>query len=257
MRDKKGWNNVLTFFDFWGFYISFVFFIPPKMSRLAKTSSTRFLLACLVFLGSCTFQKEKTQETEEKVLISKEEEYNQLLASGLQQLNNWTGYWKSQEPTFDVSGFRMSREIPYETLEWPEENFIRQDHPLYKYLEANPDGQGEVDIYSYKVVMPEEVGVSFNPDSEVIYFKSNGMRERLMFMGPSGGFEEAIWVSPDHLMVAGFFEEENGITPKIWIIIPEEHKYLTFQNPLHTTNYPKHGYLVKKLQNIDFSNGVN
>lgn len=257
MRDKKGWDNVLTFFDFWGFYISFVFFIKPKMSLLARLSTTRLLLGCLVFLGSCTFQKEKKEETQEKASISKEEEYSQLLASGLQQLTNWTRYWKTQEPSFDIAGFQISREIPYETLEWPEENFIQQEHPLFKYLVPNPDGQGVVDIYSYKVVRPEEAQVSFNPDSEVIYFKSNGMRERLMFMGPSGGFEEAIWVSPDHLMVAGFFEEENGITPKIWLIIPNEQKYLTFKHPLHTTNYPKTGYLTKKLQNIDFSNGAN
>jgi hypothetical protein len=257
LRDKKGWDNVLTFFDFWGFYISFVFFIPPQMSLLAKISSTRSVFIFMVFLGSCTFQKEKSEETDEETSVSKEEEYNQLLASGLQQLNNWTNYWKSQEPTFDVSGFEMSREIPYEALEWPEENFIQKDHPLHRYLVSNPEGQGEVDIYSYKVVMPEEAQVSFNPDSEVIYFKANGMRERLMFMGPSGGFEEAIWVSPNHLMVAGFFEEEGGITPKIWIIIPEEHRYLTFKHPLYTNNYSKTGYLVKKLQNIDFSNGVN
>jgi hypothetical protein len=256
LRDKKGWDNVLTFFDFWGFYISFVFFMSPKMSLSAKIFSSRFLFACLVFLGSCTFQKEKTEETVEKISISEEEELNQLLASGLQQLSNWTGYWKSQESTFDVAGFEMSKEIPFEALEWPEENFIQQDHPLHKYLVPNPDGHGVVDIYSYKVVMPEEAQVSFNPDSEVIYFKSNGMRERLMFMGPSGGFEEAIWVSPEHLMVTGFFEEEGGITPKIWIIMPDEHKYITFKHPLHISNYPKAGYLIKKLQNIDFSNGA-
>jgi hypothetical protein len=227
------------------------------MTSKAKISTTKFLLILLVFLGSCSFQKEKKEETEEKASISKEEEYNQLLASGLQQLDAWTKYWKSQEPTFDVAGFKIAGEIPYESLEWPEENFIQQDHPLYNYLISNPDGHGVVDIYSYKVVLPEETRVSFNPDSEVIYFKSTGMRERLMFMGPSGGFEEAIWISPDHLMVAGFFEEEEGITPKIWIIIPDEQKYLTFQHPLYSATYPKTGYLIKKLPNIDFSNGVN
>jgi hypothetical protein len=227
------------------------------MHRFSKSFLSRFSLGFLVFFASCTFQKEKTEESEEVKSVSEADEINQLLASGLQQLNNWTGYWKSQEPTFDVSAFQMGREIPYETLEWPEENFIQQEHPLYRYLVPNPEGLGVVDIYSYKVVRPEEAQVSFNPDSEVIYFKSNGMRERLMFMGPSGGFEDAIWVSSDHLMVAGFFEEEGGITPKIWIIMPNEHKYLTFKHPLYTTRYPKNGYLIKKLQNIDFSNGAN
>ncbi|MCR9014792.1 bifunctional isocitrate dehydrogenase kinase/phosphatase [Aquiflexum gelatinilyticum] len=227
------------------------------MRRFSKSLLNRFSLGFLVFFASCSFQKEKTEKTEEVSSVSEEEEINQLLASGLQQLDNWTGYWKSQVPTFDVSGFQIGREITYEPLEWPEDNFIKQDHPLYRYLVPNPEGHGVVDIYSYKVVRPEEAQVSFNPDSEVIYFKSNGMRERLMFMGPSGGFEDAIWVSPDHLMVAGFFEEEGGITPKIWIIMPNDHKYLTFKHPLYTSNYPKNGYLTKKLQNIDFSNGAN
>jgi hypothetical protein len=227
------------------------------MQRFSKSLFPLFFLVFLAFFDSCTFKKEKTEEIVEENPISKEEELNQLLASGLQQLTNWTRHWKTLEPDFNISGFQMSREIPYETLEWPEENFIQEGHPLYKYLIPNPEGHGVVDIYSYKVVRPEEAKVSFSPDSEVIYFKSNGMRERLMFMGPSGGFEEALWVSPDHLMVAGFFEEENGITPKIWIIIPNEHKYLTFKHSLHTTNYPKTGYLTKKLQNIDFSNGAN
>jgi hypothetical protein len=227
------------------------------MSLIARFSPSRFLIGYLILLGSCTSQNEKKEETAENNTISKEEEYGQLLASGLQQLGGWTQHWKAEEPAFDLAAFEMSREIPYEVLEWPEENFIQQDHPLYKYLVPNPEGLGVVDIYSYKVVRPEEAEVSFNPDSEVIYFKSNGMRERLMFMGPSGGFEEAVWVSPEHLLVAGFFEEEGGITPKIWLIIPEESKYLTFKNPLHTTDYSKTGYLTKKLQNIEFSNGVN
>jgi hypothetical protein len=257
LRDKKGWDNVPTFFDFWGFYISFAFFTLPKMTSIARISPPKFLLGFLVLLGSCTFQKEKKEETETDKPIDKVEEYNQLLVSGLQQLDDWTGYWKSLEPSFKLDGFELGREIEYEALEWPEENFIHEEHPLHQYLIPNPDGHGEVDIYSYKVFMPEEAQVGLNPDSEVIYFKSNGMRERLMFMGPSGGFEDAIWVSPDHLLVSGFFEEENGITPKIWIIIPNEQKYLVFNHSLHTTNYQKTGYLVKKLQNIDFSNGAN
>ena len=109
-----------------------------------------------------------------------------------------------------------------------------------------------MDIYSYKVVIPEEDKVSFNPDSEVIYFKSNGMRERLLFMGPSGGFEEAVWINPELLMVTGFFEDEQGTTPKIWLINPTEQVYFEYIHPFHTTQYPKTKYLVEKLENIDF-----
>jgi hypothetical protein len=86
----------------------------------------------------------------------------------------------------------------------------------------------------------------------VIFFKSNGMRERLLFMGPSGGFEEAVWISPELLMVTGFFEDEEGTTPKIWLINPEEQVYFEYIHPYHTNQYPKTKYLVEKLENIDF-----
>jgi hypothetical protein len=170
-------------------------------------------------------------------MISQEEEFNQLLSSGLQQVSQWGSFWKEVDPRFDVTKFSMSREVTYESLEWPEENFIE----ILSINFSTSRGRWDSGYLCF-----------INPDSEVIYFKSNGMRERLLFMGPSGGFEEAVWVSPEYLMVTGFFEDEEGVTPKVWIIDPDQQVYYVFNHPFHTTQYPKTKYLKDKLDNIDF-----
>lgn len=222
------------------------------MSLFSYSSIRPLMIVSLALLSGCTFEKERKDDIIVESEITLEEEHRQLLSIGLQQIPTWGNFWKKIDPVFDPSGFKMSKEISYESLEWPEENHIQAGSPFYKYLIPHPEGEGVVDIYSYKVVIPEEDKVSFNPDSEVIYFKSNGMRERLLFMGPSGGFEEAVWISPELLMVTGFFEDEEGTTPKIWLINPEDQIYYEYIHPYHTTQYPKTKYLVEKLDNIDF-----
>lgn len=222
------------------------------MRFLSNLTINRLMILSLVLIGGCTFQKEKSEEVISDKSISQEEEFNQILSIGLQQISQWGNFWKKVDSRFDPTKFSLSREVTYESLEWPEENFIQPGSPFHKFLIPHPEGGGVVDIYSYKVVIPEEGEVSFSPDSEVIYFKSNGMRERLLFMGPSGGFEEAVWVSPQLLLVSGFFEDEEGVTPKVWLIEPEQQVYYVFNHPVHTTQYPKTKYIQDKLDNIDF-----
>jgi hypothetical protein len=212
----------------------------------------KFSLSILVFMAACSFQKEKTAEVAESIQLSWEEEMAQLLASGIQQMPSWQSHWKSIDNSFDPNTFQLSKELEYDDLEWPEENFIQQGSPFFPYLIPHPDGLGVVDIYSYKVVIPEDGTVAFNPDSEVIFFKSNGMRQRLLFIGPSGGFQEAVWVSPDYLLVSGFFEYENGVSPMLWLVNIADRSYLEFTCPIRLSQYPKSAYLKEKLKNIPF-----
>jgi hypothetical protein len=207
-----------------------------------------FILMLLFF--SCTSKEENSEQVFDANSESAIQE-RKMLEAGVQQLSDWILFWKGVDPSFDPSVFELERKEQFEELEWPEENYIVPDSPFYPYLLPNPDGGGFVDIYSYKVFVPTEGKPGFQPDSEVIYFKSNGMRERLLFIGPSGGFEDALWVSPEHLLVAGFFEEEEGVTPKLWIIDTVNKKYSIYKHPFHTTNYAKEGYLRKRLNNLD------
>jgi hypothetical protein len=237
-------------------FSNFVFhsysFIWLKMNK-SSLNYTRFLLlsALLVAAISCGSEKEKEEVVLESDLRLEDEEL-QLAEMGLQQIQSWVTFWKNSEGKFNLGDFEVDKKMAFEQLEWPEENPIDDDSPFYPYLIPNPEGKGVVDIYSYKIVFPENGGPFLNPDSEVIYFKDNGMRERLLFIGPSGGFEDAVWVTPSHLLVAGFFEEEEGVTPKLWLIDVENSSFVMFKHPLVTTNYSKDGYLKRKLNRISF-----
>lgn len=200
---------------------------------------------------SCSSEN-KTSEIVSESGSSTVDEELVLLELGVQQLKDWVSHWKGEASTFNPSLFSLDRVESFEELEWPEENPIDANSPLHPYQLQHPEGEGIVDIYSYKVFLPAQGKPGFNPDSEAIYYKKNGLRERLLFIGPSGGFEDAVWVSPDHLLIAGFFEEEQGTTPKIWLINTQLKQYSIFKHPLYTTNYAKDGYLRKKLSNIEF-----
>lgn len=205
---------------------------------------------CLLVFASCTTDNKKDEE-EFTDSPQSNEEWKQLFETGMQLLKPWERHWSSQFEEFKSSQFVLDKTEVFEELEWPEENFIIQGNPFFPYLLPHPEGEGIIDIYSYKVTIPADGKPGFNPDSEVIYFKSNGMRQRLLFMGPSGGFEEAAWISSDILMVAGWFEDESGVTPMIWMIEPKNNSYKTFIHPFHTNQYSKEAYLKGKFSSID------
>ena len=223
--------------------------MKPNLSRFVPLI---FGLGLLMLSFGCSFQKDKVEEKPELPGLTKEEEMYELLNLGMQQLSPWVNHWKSSAASFNPSKFKLEKSEVFEDLEWPEENYITQGNLFYPYLIAHPEGGGTVDIYSYKVDVPAEGKPGFNPDAEVIYFKSNGMRKRLLFMGPSGGFEDAVWLNSDYLLVVGFFETEDGVTPKAWMISPETNSYLIFNYPGNFPSYEKESYLYKKLKNISF-----
>lgn len=204
----------------------------------------------LIFLA-CASEK-KSEENLGEAELDKLSEERILLETNIQRMPDWVAYWKEMEPAFRPESFVLEREEEYEELEWPEENPIGRESPFYPYLLPHPGGEGQVDIYSYKVFVPAQGRPGFQPDSEVMFFKENGLRERLLFIGPSGGFDEAVWVNSQLLLVAGYFEEEQGFSPKLWLIDIENQSYSIFKHPFYTTNFDRHGYLRRKLSNIDF-----
>lgn len=210
----------------------------------------------LIFFGACTSEKSSDENIVETHSLSAAEEEKQLLEVGIQQLSSWSSHWKSIAPDFDVRSFVYSRTDSLEQIERPEELHIGIESPFYPFLKNHPDGGGVVDIYSYKVVFPEEGTPYFNPDAEVTYFKSDGMRERLLFMGPSGVFEDAVWLTSEALLVVGHFENEEGISPKAWIIYPETAKVSQYDNPLHSKTYTRESFLTKRFSSLKKRDGV-
>lgn len=210
----------------------------------------------LIFFGACTSEKLSEENIAESNSLSAAEEEKQLLEIGIQQLSSWSTHWKSNAPDFNLQSFTYSRTDSIEQIERPEELHIGSESPFFPYLKKNPDGEGVVDIYSYKVVFPEEGNPYFNPDAEVTYFRSDGMRERLLFMGPSGVFEDAVWLTSEVLLVVGHFEDEAGISPKAWIIYPETAKVSQYDNPLHSKTYTRESFLTKRFSRLKTQDGV-
>ncbi len=213
--------------------------ISSKLRTLTLLLFSIGIYAC----GNNSDQVEEIVDTE----VTQELEEVQLLEIGFQQLSDWAAHWKTQESGFSLTSFELSRTDSIDRIERPEENFITQGNPFYPYLLQNPEGKGEVDIYSYKIVYPEQGRPYFNPDSEVTYFRSDGMRERLLFIGPSGAFEDGMWLSADALLVVGHFEDEEGVSPKAWIIYPESGMVSQYDNPLSSKTYSRESFLTKRF----------
>lgn len=202
---------------------------------------------------SCSPEKANYEDKAEiSVPTGKEPTAHQLIQIGIQKLENWVDFWELKGANLHISNFNFNREYYYEVIEWPEENILSNDHPLKAYQIPNPASNGVVDIYDYKIIIGEGGKVDFNPDAEVVYFRSNGMRERLLFIGPSGVFEDAAWISEKLLLVSGHVQNEAGFVPVVWLILPEEHKYTVYENNFSTDDYSPESYLKEKLKDLRF-----
>lgn len=205
-------------------------------------------LVC-VFAGLSCASENKTAETVSPTSVATGPSDEQIMEIGIQKLEGWVSYWEAKGA--DIQGFKLEKEHVYEPLEWPGENVSVGDSPLKNYQIPHPIAEGVVDIYSYKLVFDKEnQELSINPDSEVVYYRKDGMRERLLFIGPSGIFEDAVWVTEEHLLVSGHIQKERGFVPVVWLINPKQHKYTVFENQFSTQDYTPESYLKVKLEEL-------
>ncbi len=177
---------------------------------------------------------------------------------GLAQKSAWQTHWAGKIGNFDATDFGFVSADSIDSMEMPERNPILQGDPLFPYQIAHPEGNGTMDIYSYKVEAQEGLDRPFlNPDSEVIWYRPDGMKERLLFMGPSGMFEDGMWLNATEFLVLGFLQEEEGFRPMAWIIDLQDHRLHQFKMNRVVKEYPLESYLNMKLKSVDLaSNGI-
>jgi hypothetical protein len=246
--NKKGANPVRTFFAFRHQSQNKRTDFDQMKVRLFSCNVFGYCLLACVFASFSCASENKTAETDTPTPAPKLPTEEQIMEIGIQKLDEWVSYWK--EKGADMHDLKLGQEYEYEPLEWPGENVFTDDSPLKKYQIPHPTAEGVVDIYSYKLVFGEDHELSFNPDSEVVYYRKDGMRERLLFMGPSGTFEDAVWVTEDHLLVSGHIQKENGFVPVVWLINPGEHKYNMYEVDFSTQDYAPESYLKVKLEDL-------
>lgn len=226
--------------------------------RSPKITLTYLTTICVVFLSLLACESKEKQEEESIENISAAEEAlsrnRAQIDMALAQNKNWYSHWSGDLGVFDATQFELVMTDTIKPMEMPEKNPILETDPLYPYQFPHPEGNGTIDIYSYKVEAQDAIDSPFlNPDSEVVWYKEDGMKERLLFMGPSGMFEDGMWLNPQEFLVFGYFQEEAGYRPMAWIMNVENHILKQFQFAKVSTTYESHSYLNNKIKQIDLS----
>lgn len=213
-------------------------------------------LALFIFLTACESSDSSKNETVLEVNPDSGmiDVMRNQINLGLAQKTSWQKHWVEKVGNFDAENFEFVFTDSIDPMEMPEKNPILPDDPLFPYQLPHPEGNGTMDIYSYKVEAQEGLDQPFlNPDSEVIWYRADGMKERLLFMGPSGMFEEGMWLNATEFLVLGFFQEEDGFRPMVWIIDLETHRFTQFKMNQAAKEYQQESYLDLKLKSVDLT----
>lgn len=211
-------------------------------------------LGAFLFLIACESSDSSKNETviEANPDTEKLTEMRNQINLGLAQKSSWQKHWAEKLGNFDAESFEFVFTDSIDPMEMPEKNPILTGDPLFPYQLPHPEGNGTMDIYSYKVEAQEGLDQPFlNPDSEVIWYRADGMKERLLFMGPSGMFEDGMWLNATEFLVLGFFQEESGFRPMVWIIDLETHRFTQFKMNQIVKEYLQESYLDLKLKSVD------
>lgn len=225
--------------------------------RITRSSLlTIFIVsAVMVFLFSCESTESKN-ENEVMVTTSEEEmaKYIAQLDLALAQNSSWFSHWSGKIGAFEGSDFTLFLTDSIDPMEMPERNPILVNDPLFPYQLLHPTGNGTMDIYSYKVEASENIDRPFlNPDSEVIWYREDGMKERLLFMGPSGMFEEGMWLNEQEFLVLGYFQDDVAFRPMAWLIDVENHILRQFRLEKTSADYVPESYINQKIKLVDLS----
>jgi len=205
------------------------------------------------------FSCESTESTNENVAVvsTPEEEkikYITNLDLALAQNQSWFSYWSAKVGAFGGVDFTLVLTDSIDPMEMPEKNPILVNDPLFPYQLLHPTGNGTMDIYSYKVEVSENIEKPFlNPDSEVIWYREDGMKERLLFMGPSGMFEEGLWLNEKEFLVLGYFQDDSGFRTMAWLIDVENHILRQFRLEKTSPDYDPESYINQKIKLVDLS----
>lgn len=214
----------------------------------------------LMSVGMMTFiscESTESKSENEAVVSTSEEEMTKYIAHldlALAQNLSWFSHWSAKVGPFEGADFTLVLTDSIDPMEMPEKNPILIDDPLYPYQLLHPTGNGTMDIYSYKVEASENIDRPFlNPDSEVIWYREDGMKERLLFMGPSGMFEEGMWLNEKEFLVLGYFQDDAGFRPMAWLINVENHILRQFRLEKTSDEYAPESYINQKIKLVDLS----
>lgn len=209
------------------------------------------VLAFLASCGSSDSEVEKVvdAEVEDKEITVLQNNLNEVLS---QERVAWSNHWAEVLGEFEFTDFKLAMTDSIDPMEMPERNPILDGDPLKIYQFPHPSGDGCIDIYSYKIEAHDSVdGPFLNPDSEVVWYRKDGMKERLLFMGPSGMFEDGVWLGDDKFIVLGYFHGKTGFRPMAWVLNLSTHVLYQFQLDKVAADYNTTSYLSSKIKQVE------
>lgn len=224
----------------------------------SKYSQVKSCLLVMAFLASScgTSDTETEKSLEDSDMESKKEAVlrNDLNQAISHDLIKWTAHWETLLGEIQANNFDLVMTDTIDPMEMPELNPIKENDPLRTYQFPHPTGDGCIDIYSYKIEAQGDSGENYlNPDSEVVWYRKDGMKERLLFMGPSGMFEDGAWVEDNKFVVLGYFQGVTGYRPMAWVLDLNQHVLYQFQMDKVIPDYNTTSYLNTKIRQIDIN----
>jgi hypothetical protein len=207
------------------------------------------------FISSCdqpsSVNKEvpiETSSPESRTLTVEEAFTNDLLA--------WKMHWSGYIDDFSINKFIKGEEAELQDLS---SDLIPELTPGQFFQEniiISPDGSRYLELYSYKIIISQKEGNligAINPDTEaVVIDPGKETRNRVLFMGPAGGIEDAVWLSNNEIIISGFGEIESGyISPMFWHIDLNNRTIISYEYPA-AIRYEQKAYLQKIFPYIKF-----
>ncbi|WP_226389371.1 hypothetical protein [Penaeicola halotolerans] len=200
------------------------------------------LLTAIIILSAC--EAKTPEETVEDLSTNS--------AINLRVMPEWEGFWNQQLGEFSIDQFELIRTDSLDILEWP--HYPAKEEMLASTFVYSPDSSRYIDFLSYRYAQEVENGqpafLTTQPDAEVALVDlASNMRQRLLFMGPSGAFETVTWLSNDTFLVGGYFEHEEGFTPIIYHIDlqKQEMQYYEYASAFEK---PEQTFLTQKLKDF-------
>jgi hypothetical protein len=220
-------------------------------------------IATLLIAVSCKDDPKKEQQApeapQEDSLV---ETLDTLLSDETVQSFSTTAfsdYAKKKVTGFDWTKFRMTSSWQDDSMLVspfkPEKDFYTSYGPFLKY---SPDSSQFIDLDSYNIDIKKDakgrfIGNEIGPDYEVsLVHVKDGTKTRLVFMGPGGSIEDALWLDNQTLVLMGVQENEKaGKMPTLWRFhLPTKTFYL-YEIPDTTIAGSLMGYWkTERLKNV-------
>jgi hypothetical protein len=168
----------------------------------------------------------------------------------------WKEHWSDYIDDFSINKFIKGEESELQDLS---SDLIPELIPGQVFQEKiiiSPDGSRYLDLYSYKLIISHKEGKfigAINPDTEAVVIDPHKeTRNRVLFMGPAGGIEDAAWLSNEEIIITGFGENESGkISPMFWQINLVDMTITSYEYPA-AIQYEHKAYLQKIFPDVKF-----